>query len=213
MPSATRRLARATRLVKLYIQHQRFYKRHLARCEAFLERHSRAASPQPLFTSSPTGTLSSLSSSSDTASDASAQNASQSSDSENWLDTSNSELFSIFESDAMDLDAPLRSEDSNSEDSDGDSEWGGWDSIAGMSGGSDGDDEDSDGEDTIMPVRSHFQAFVHGELEGMYTNRYEAPRNQHPRGPSFMQFTLDKYKTYRADLFRQDLRVTLETFD
>ena len=214
MPSATRRLARATHLVKLYIQHQRFYKCRLARRKAFLERHSRAASPQPLFTSSPTGTLSSLSSSSDTASDASAQNANQSnSDSENWLETSNSELSSIFESDAMDLDAPLRSEESNSEDSDGDSEWGGWDSIAGMSGGSDGDDEDSDGEDTTMPVRSHLQAFVHGELEGMYTNRYEAPRDQHPRGPSFMQFTLDKYKTLRADLFRQDLRVTPETFD
>ena len=116
----------------------------------------------------------------------------------------------------MDLDAPFRFEDSDSEDSDsdGDSEWGmGWDSI---SGGSDGDDEesiDSDGEDNMMPVRSHFHTFVRRELEGMYANRYEAPRNQHPRGPSLMQFTLDKYKTLRADLFRQDLRVTPDTFD
>ena len=67
--------------------------------------------------------------------------------------------------------------------------------------------------DTMMPVRSHFQVFVHGKLEGMYTNRYEAPRNQHPHGPSLMQFTLNKYKTLRVDLFHQDLCITLETFN
>ena len=93
----------------------------------------------------------------------------------------------------MDLDAPFQYEDS---DSDGNSEWGtGWE---GTSGGSDGDDEESmgsDGEDSMMLVRSQFHTFVRSKLEGMYTNRYEAPRNQHPCGPSLMQFTLDKYKT------------------
>jgi len=111
----------------------------------------------------------------------------------------------------MDLDAPFQYEDS---DFDGVSGWGtGQEST---SGGSDGDDEGSigsDGEDSTMPVRSQFHTFVRSELEEMYANRYEAPRNQHPRGPSLMQFTLDKYKTLRADLFRQDLRVTPDTFD
>jgi hypothetical protein len=111
----------------------------------------------------------------------------------------------------MDLDVLFQYEDS---DSDGDSEWGtGWE---GTSGGSDGDDEESmgsDGEDSMMPVRSQFHTFVCSKLEGMYANRYKAPCNQHPRGPSLMQFTLDKYKTLRADLFCQDLRITPDMFD
>ena len=42
----------------------------------------------------------------------------------------------------------------------------------------------SDGEDSMMPVRSQFHTFVRSELEEMYANHYEAPRNQHPCGPS-----------------------------
>jgi hypothetical protein len=108
----------------------------------------------------------------------------------------------------MDLDVPFRYEDS---DSNGDSEWStGWE---GKSGGSDGDDEESigsDGEDSMMPVRSQFHTFVCSELKEMYVNRYKAPRNQHPRGSSLMQFTLNKYKALRVDLFHQDLRVIIE---
>ena len=117
MPPARRCLARARRLVNLYIQHQCFYKHCLACHKAFLECLSQATSPQPLLTSSPLGTLSSLSSSFDTTS-ASAQS---NSDSKHWLGTSSSELSSISDFNAMDLDAPFRYEDS---DSNGDSKWG-----------------------------------------------------------------------------------------
>ena len=163
MPSATCHLTRARCLVNLYIQHQHFYKHHLAHHEAFLNCLSQVVSPQPYFTSSPLGTLSSLFSSSDTTSESQDTSAQSNLDSEHWLGTSGSELSSISDFNAMDLDVLFRYEDSDSEDSDsdGDSKWGtGWD---GTSGGSDGDDEesmDSDGEDTMMLVRSQFHTFV-----------------------------------------------------
>lgn len=47
----------------------------------------------------------------------------------------------------------------------------------------------------------------------MFAQHYEVPCNQHPRSPSLMQFVLDKYKTLRPDLFREDLRISPPTFD
>ena len=131
MPSAIHHLTRARRLVNLYIQHQHFYKHCLARREAFPNHLSQVASPQPHLTSSPLGTLSSLSSSSNTTSESQDASAQSNSDSEHWPGTSGLELSSISDFNAMDLDVPFWYKDSNSEDfnSDGDSEWGtgcGW---------------------------------------------------------------------------------------
>ena len=46
----------------------------------------------------------------------------------------------------------------------------------------------------------------------MYQNRYEEPRNQHARGPSFLPHVF-REKNSRPDIFRQELRVTPATFD
>jgi len=110
-------------------------------------------------------------------------------------------MSSISDFNAMDFDTHGW-DDSDSQDSDLDS-----------TGGSDADDEHSLSGDDSGISRPIFQTFVRHTLQDMYANRYEAPRDQHPRGPSLMQFTLDKYKRLRPDLFRQDLRVSPDTFD
>lgn len=46
----------------------------------------------------------------------------------------------------------------------------------------------------------------------MYQNRYEEPRNQHARGPSFLPHVF-REKNSRPDIFCQELRVTPATFD
>jgi hypothetical protein len=171
MPPATRHLARATKLVKLYIQHQQFYKTHR---EALLKCRGQSSSHQQLAGSDSDADLhSGLSSSfggSDITSGSSqdAQSVDANSDgTDDWL--SNSDLSLIPDlSNAKDFDMPFshwQEEDSNS----------GWDTD-GMSGGSDGDDEEStdgeedkDDDDILEHPRSHFQSFMHGELEGMYT--------------------------------------------
>ena len=211
MPSATRRLARANRLVKLYREYQHFYKLRRARRKAFLKHHSLAANPQPLLTSSSLSSFSSSAGGFDSTSSHRSQNAQSnpSSVSSGSLLGNSESSFSDF--DAMDLDTRDDSEDSDTSGLDFDSEQD-MDSD-GTSGGSDGDDEQSiDGvlDDTARPP---FQSFVRHQLGAMYANRYEARRDRHPRGPSLMQFTLEKYKTLRPDLFRQDLRVSPDTFD
>ena len=47
----------------------------------------------------------------------------------------------------------------------------------------------------------------------MYSSRYEEPRNQRPRGPSFLGHILHAQKNSRPDMFREELRVTPATFD
>ena len=83
----------------------------------------------------------------------------------------------------------------------------------GTLGGSDGDDKQSIDNVFDNTARPLFQSFVRHELEAMYTNRYEAHRNQHPHEPSLMQFTLKTYKTLQPDFFQQDLHVFLDTFN
>ena len=207
MPPATRRLSRATKLVKLYIQHQRFYKMRRARRKAFLDNLNQVPGPQLHLTSSSLSDLSSTTEGSDMGSDA--QSDPNSASSGNWLgDSSDSDLFSDF--DGIDFDAPLGHDDLEDITSDDSSGWSA--DIDSVSGASDGDDKESiAGEDEW--VRPHFQSFVRSELGRMFAHRYEVPRNQHPRGPSLMQFVLNEYKTLRPDLFRQDLRVSPDTFD
>ncbi|KAJ7660894.1 hypothetical protein DFH06DRAFT_988592 [Mycena polygramma] len=47
----------------------------------------------------------------------------------------------------------------------------------------------------------------------MYENRYEAPRDTLPRGPSYLHHVLTALKAGRPDHFRQNLRVSPRTFD
>lgn len=212
MPPVTRRLARATRLVKLYVQHQRFYKNRRARREAFLTRLNQVAGPQPHRTSGSISSLSDLSSTTGGSNTGSNSNSMSSGESGSWLGSSELSGSSIFDFEDMDFDAAAEDDDLNDAASDSDSGWGAdLDSSSGASE-SDGDDEESvAGENGRL--RPHFQSFVRSELERMYANRYELPRDQHPQGPSLMRFTLSKYRTLRPDLFRQDLRVAPDTFD
>ena len=135
MPSATCRLARANRLVKLQKEYQLFYKLRHARCRAFLRHHNQAASPQPLLTSSSLSELSSSAGGSDSTSSPQSQDAQSnpsSVSSGSWPENSES-LISDF--DAMDLDTcdDLELDFDSKQDMDSD----------GISGGSDGDDEQS----------------------------------------------------------------------
>lgn len=212
MPQATRRLARAMQLVKLYMQHQRFYKMHRACHKAFCNNLNHVPGPQRHLTSgsisslSPLSSLSSTTEGSDMGSDT--QLDCNSSSSQNWLsNSSDSDLFSNFN--GIDFDVPLGYEDSKDAASDNSSGWG--TNIDSVLGASDGDDEESIAGD--KRVRPRIQSFVQSKLEHMFAQHYEVPCNQHPRGPSLMQFVLDKYKTLRPDLFCQDLCISLHTFD
>ena len=99
------------------------------------------------------------------------------------------------------------SDDLNSKDGEQDMD------LDSTSGGSDSDDEQSsDGEDSDI-FRPFFQLFVRCQLDNMYANHYKAPRDQHLRGPSLMQFTLDMYRLLWPNFFWQDLCVSPDTFD
>jgi hypothetical protein len=96
------------------------------------------------------------------------------------------------------------------------------DSDTSSSSGADGDDEEDWLDDTIQngeeltdrrsnnPLR-----WVRHNLEEMYTERYEMPRDNFPHvpGPAFIRHVLDTLKDTRSDLFRQELRVSPLTFD
>jgi hypothetical protein len=200
MPRATRRLVRANHLIRLYVDHRRFYEARHARRKALLNRLRQAAGPQHVLTADSLSSLSSISGSSTHSQSAGSASVS----SESWLGS----MSSISDLNAMDFDTHSWGDldDSDSQDSD-------LDSISLTSGGSDADDEHSLSGDDSGISRPIFQTFVRQTLQDMYANRYEAPRDQHPRGPSLMQFTLNKYKRLRPDLFRQDLRVSPDTFD
>ncbi|KAJ7333948.1 hypothetical protein DFH08DRAFT_1019754 [Mycena albidolilacea] len=58
------------------------------------------------------------------------------------------------------------------------------------------------------PLRWVFQS-----VEAMHAQRYEMPRNAFPCGPAFMPHVLTELKNTRADLFREELRVSPSTFD
>ncbi len=75
--------------------------------------------------------------------------------------------------------------------------------------GSDGWDPKFNGLDRWERLRR----WVVHSIEEMYAERYEAPRDPLPRGPSFLQHILLTLKTARPDHFRQELRVSPQTFD
>lgn len=83
--------------------------------------------------------------------------------------------------------------------------------------GIDGDDEEGEGEsdtEDVPPRRPRtVRNWVEQEIREMYSMRYERPRNELPRGPSYLHHVLLALKAGRADHFREALRVTPLTFD
>lgn len=93
------------------------------------------------------------------------------------------------------------------------------DGLGPMDDGSDADDELSDSDldpssdlDDIRE-RTPLGRWVRKEITAMYAQRYEAPRDRLPRGPSYLRHILTVLKTQRPDHFRQALRVSPATFD
>lgn len=76
---------------------------------------------------------------------------------------------------------------------------------------SDGEDLDIGGGYTGRWCR--LQRWVVGQIQEMYSQRYEKPRNELPRGPSYLHHVLHVLKNSRPDHFREELRVTPCTFD
>lgn len=82
------------------------------------------------------------------------------------------------------------------------------------------DDEDSCSDDEMdidsdsdIPITTSM-GWVREEITQMYEHRYEAPRDPIPRmSQSFLHHTLMTLKNGRADMFRQELRVSPYTFD
>jgi hypothetical protein len=99
-------------------------------------------------------------------------------------------------------------ETSDSEDSSS-----GFESEGDLSG-HDGDVEDEDGMD-FEPgdTRQRGTRVVRKAIEHMYARRYENARNTLPRGPAYLPHVLHTLKHSRPDLFRQELRVSPQTFD
>ena len=60
---------------------------------------------------------------------------------------------------------------------------------------------------------ARLRQWVHQQIDQMYANRYEVPRDELPRGPSTMRHVLMTLKSARPDKFREELRVTPLTFD
>lgn len=220
MPQAVRRYARAKQLIKLYLHH--LHKRqarlqHRRNAHNVLQVHGHTRyRPQSL------SSLSEMSSgdvawSSEISGE---ENNTSSSDSIHSLSLSSSgslsdsgsldesSLASSVHGDAQHLDRDLENEAVSKSDDDDSDQY-------------DGDiDEDSDNEscgagedDDIWPAKSGVGRRVLGEIKAMYANRYEAPRDGLPRGPSYLRHVLTVQKTERPDLFRQALRVSPRTFD
>jgi hypothetical protein len=79
------------------------------------------------------------------------------------------------------------------------------------------DDEDSDDEDMDdergSDRWSRLRRWIQEQIDEMYENRYEMPRDTLPRGPARLPHVLYELKTLRPDKFRETLRVTPATFD
>jgi hypothetical protein len=54
--------------------------------------------------------------------------------------------------------------------------------------GADGDDEEASDDDSIQR-KPLLRRFIREEIDRMYENRYENPRNKLPRGPSYLHIS------------------------
>jgi len=200
MPSTTRRIARATKLVRLYIRHQRARHKRLTRRIIFLKQSAALHTLVPPLHLDPLSELSSAApnSNKNSSGNESSEDSSMWSSSGAWLSDNNWDSESEDE-----MPVPLELENDRWDDGDDNGE-------GGISDG-DADDERSDDEAgfSTPPLRR----WVRNEIDKMYAHRYEVPRNKLPRGPPYMHHVLTTQKDLRPDHFRQSLRVSPMTFD
>ncbi|KAF7368124.1 DDE Tnp4 domain-containing protein [Mycena sanguinolenta] len=224
MPIAARRSERANTLLKSYIRnHKGRQRRELLRHRAAVrarrlypsERHTVDVDLD--FGSASDTDLSSAESSSTSSS--SSSNDSQWSDilGPNWRfignmldsDLSITELDGLSDSTASSEYIPELlsiSSDSESDESD-------WDWSSAVDGDDEESDDDSDSGSAADGRPSLLRRWIREEIDSMYQRRYEQPRDELPRGPSYLHHVLTALKNGRPDHFRQNLRVSPLTFD
>ncbi|KAF8190953.1 hypothetical protein K438DRAFT_1970705 [Mycena galopus ATCC 62051] len=228
MPPATRRAARAEAFLKSYIRNHkgRLRRALLRRRAAARARRVNAAERTPTFDvelcSIPSSDSDSdTSDTSSASSDHSSHSTSSSSDSHNeWSDilgpnwrftsetmlvdcttdsdtTSTSDTSSSITNQSMPDLFSVDSESSGSE-SESDIDWN-WES--GVDGDDEDEDEDGDREDDAS-MQPRLRKWVQSEIDSIYEQRYEQPRDTLPRGPSYLHHVLTALKTSRPDHFR-----------
>ncbi|KAJ6559695.1 hypothetical protein B0H19DRAFT_1260394 [Mycena capillaripes] len=206
MPRLSARQRRARDVLNTFFEHQ------TARIKAILRQSdllaSLAASAPAFDTLSINMTSDSVSVDSSASSSAELDLSSSESSSDNWSDILGSDWrgssSSSSASSTTDSDSPFGSDSEDSmpelhpagypisDDEDDESE------SSSSSSGDDGDDEES--------------GWVRHNLDEMYAHRYEMLRDTFPRGPAFLRHVLGPMKNTRADLLRQELRVSPLTF-
>ncbi|KAF7372059.1 DDE Tnp4 domain-containing protein [Mycena venus] len=221
MPSGNRRPAREKALLKAYVRHNKGRQRRnllRRRAAARLRHQYREENPRSVSLDD----FSSLSSGDSSESD------SDQSSGDDWADIlgadwrfasdilgdQSSIVITGFTSESDDDSMPdLRSVDYGSSSTD--SEWDSWSGWSGSLSGAAGDDEESsdDESDSAAHRPARLRQFIIEEIDAMYANRYEKPRNTLPRGPSYLHHVLTALKAGRDDHFREALRVSPQTFD
>jgi hypothetical protein len=130
----------------------------------------------------------------------------------NWRDFADSDSgssdgtslgFSLDLDSMPDLDSLSGSESDSNSDSD---------SERGEDSGDDADDEDMTGDEAAQDT-SNVGIYVRQGITGMYSHRYEQPREPMPRPPPKLPHILHVFKHERPDRFREELRVSPTTFD
>ncbi|KAJ7194117.1 hypothetical protein GGX14DRAFT_404899 [Mycena pura] len=228
MPLAARRAQRAGALWKSYIQnHKGRHRRALLRRRAAARARQANPAPRTSLFGVDLDFGASSSSDSSTSSDSSSSSSDTSSD-DSWSDILGpnwryiSDISVDGEYSITGLTTSTTSSnpsgmpellsvgsDSSSSNSSSDSGWS-W------SSGAEGDDEDSGDsadEDTADQRPFLLRRWIQSEIDDMYQNRYEQPRDTLPRGPSYLHHVLMALKAGRPDHFRQNLRVSPITFD
>jgi hypothetical protein len=218
MPERPRRAARAQQLLKIYLIHQQLRKRRLQRrlslASHVLHAHTRLKQRTRDLILEPLPKLSSLPRVKDSNS---SSDDSTSSSSASWLEETSSDSDSDSDSD---LDSDSDSHQSGDEDDLDQSGYSGEDEgeTSSSDDSSDGGESAWDGEDERYETlgeseRPSLARRVQKTIQGMYTQRYEVPRDQLPRGPSYLHHVLTVQKNLRPDHFRQALRVSPAAFD
>ena len=132
------------------------------------------------------------------------------------MDTASSDIeLGLFDDGDMEMPGleNVSDEDSESESDDG------WSASDSNDSEMFADDEltwSDDDEDDSAPRGAFWDClrkWVRDEIAEMYDHRYEAPRDDLPRGPSYLLHVLTKLKNQRPDEFRAELRLNPSTFD
>ncbi|KAF7372947.1 DDE Tnp4 domain-containing protein [Mycena sanguinolenta] len=232
MPRLSSRQARTREVLKTFLDH------HTARLKRLLRRKNNrqrafAQAGVPLeggelmdtLADAASITMAPISTASSSISFDSDSLTSESTTGDNWSDLLGSDWRSSSSSSLSSTSSSSSEDDSDSmpdlypagyPDSDDDDDSSDSDSTS-DSGDDADDEEDWDPEvaaQDLGSVRPNYPLkWVRHNLEDMYDQRYEMPRNAFPRGPAFLRHVLGTMKDSRPDLFRQELRVSPRTFD